>query len=185
MKRFLLLLNLGLCAITLTAQSGAPVFPLTSLTKVDLSLAGAGISREMKLGNKLTFLVGAGMGGGYDVYEGGMGITWSVLSPAFYFNASPRMYYNRDKRAGNDKSTKFNSGNYVGLGMKYVTGNLNGDPAQRSSMLVNGHWGLQRHMGKKWVFDTHVGAGYAWDINSNFGTIYPSLELKFSYVLNK
>ena len=178
----LLCLTIAFCA---TAQSGSGAFPLTSLSKLDLGLGGVGLSREMKLGNKLTFLAGAGMGGGYSIGEGSVEINWTVLSPAFYFTASPRLYYNRDKRAMKEKSTQFNAGNYFGLGVKYVTGNIGGDPAQRSSMLVNGHWGLQRHMGKKWVFDTHVGAGYAWDINSSFGTIYPALELKFSYVLNK
>jgi hypothetical protein len=185
MKQFTLLVFFSISTLLATAQNGSGVFPLTSLTKIDLSLGGAGISREMKIGNKLTFLAGAGMGGGYDVSEDGIRITWSILSPAFYINASPRLYYNREKRASKVKDTKFNSGNYVGLGAKYATANLNGDPAQRAAMMVNGHWGMQRYMGRKWVFDTHIGAGYAWDINNGFGTIYPSLELKFSYVLNK
>lgn len=185
MKQFHLLLFISIITIRMSAQTGSGVFPLTPLTKIDLSPGGAGVSREMKLGNKLTFLAGAGMGGGYDVAEGRIAVTWSILSPAFYFNASPRLYYNREKRAGKQKDTKFNSGNYVGLGVKYVTSDIGDDPAQRSAMLVNGHWGLQRYMGRKWVFDTHLGAGYAWDTNNRFGTIYPSLELKFSYVLNK
>lgn len=185
MKRVLFSLLFSMIACFAAAQSGSGAFPLTSLSKFDLGPGGVGLSREMKLGNKMTTLIGAGMGGGYSIAEGSVAITWSILSPAFYFIASPRFYYNRDKRAMKEKSTRFNTGNYFGLGVKYVTGNIGGDAAQRPSMLVNGHWGLQRHMGKKWIFDTHVGAGYAWDINSSFGTIYPALELKFSYVLNK
>jgi len=184
MKGSLLLLKFSVSAIFIHAQSVTGADPLTTLYKIELGPGGIGVSSEFKLGQRMTALLGAGAGGGYSIAEGSVEYTWSIFQPAFYFTASPRLYYNRDKRAGKDKSTKFNAGNYIGMAVKFATGNTGGDPGQRPSMLVNGHWGMQRSMGKKWVFDTHFGAGYAWDTNNRFGTIYPALELKFSYVLN-
>lgn len=124
MKQVILSLLFSIIVFCAAAQSGSGAFPLTSLSKIDLGPGGVGLSREMKLGNKMTTLIGAGMGGGYSIAEGSVAITWSILSPAFYFIASPRFYYNRDKRAMKEKSTRFNSGNYFGLGVKYVTGNI-------------------------------------------------------------
>lgn len=50
-------------------------------------------------------------------------------------------------------------------------------------MLVNVHWGLQRVIAARWAFNTHLGVGYAVDLNSRFGTIYPALDLNYSYIL--
>jgi hypothetical protein len=51
-------------------------------------------------------------------------------------------------------------------------------------MLANLHWGIQRALGKHWAFNCHAGAGYALDIDYDFGTIYPAIDFKFSYVFS-
>ena len=50
-------------------------------------------------------------------------------------------------------------------------------------MLVNVHCGLQKVIAVRWAFNTHLGVGYAVDSNSRFGTIYPAVDLNFSYIL--
>ncbi len=51
--------------------------------------------------------------------------------------------------------------------------------------LANVHWGIQRPLSDKWILNAHAGAGYAKDLGSIFGTVYPALELKFSYLFTK
>lgn len=45
------------------------------------------------------------------------------------------------------------------------------------------HWGIQRSLGKKWIFNTHIGLGYARDFKLDSGTLYPAIGIKFSYKL--
>jgi hypothetical protein len=153
MKRVLFSLLFSMIACFAAAQSGSGAFPLSSLSKIDLGPGGVGLSREMKLGNKMTTLIGAGMGGGYSIAEGSVAITWSILSPAFYFIASPRYYYNRDKRAMKEKSTRFNTGNYFGIGVKYVTGNIGGAPPCWSMVIgdCNATWVKNGSLIHMWV----------------------------------
>lgn len=185
MKQLFIALLLAVLVIPVIAQKAPGTFPLTSLTKFDLGPGGLGFSREQKTGGRTSLLISAGAGGGYDIAELYFGYEWKIFRPAFHFSLSPRLYYNRDKRTRADKPTRFNSGNYVGLAVRYVTGSVEPTPVQRPSMMINGHWGLQRYLGKRWVLDSHIGGGYAWDTGNRFGTIYPALDINFSYVLNK
>jgi hypothetical protein len=81
-----------------------------------------------------------------------------------------------------------NSGNYIGLRVKYTTRGISESPQVWDALLFNAHWGMQRAIGTRWTLNTHFGAGYAVDavdLNNSEGTIYPALDLKFSYRLNK
>lgn len=72
--------------------------------------------------------------------------------------------------------------------MKYATRSISQVTNIRDALLFNIHWGLQRWIGKRWTMNTHFGAGYAvdaTDLNNSGGTIYPALDLKFSYVLSR
>jgi hypothetical protein len=47
---------------------------------------------------------------------------------------------------------------------------------------------MQKAIGNRWTLNAHFGLGYAIDavdLNNSAGTIYPALDLKFSYILNK
>jgi len=55
----------------------------------------------------------------------------------------------------------------------------------RNSFLVNIHWGIQRMISRTWQIAARLGAGYAADVEYNFGTIYPSLDFVFSYVFSE
>ena len=158
---------------------------LEKLVKVDIGLQGVGFTFEPVLNRKTTIDLSFGAGGGYDVWESGVGYEWNILQPAFYFSVTPKYYYNRQKRNNEGKLSRLNSGNYMGLRVKFTTPSVAPNDALRESLLVNLHWGIQRAIAKRWTLNSHVGAGYAQDLSSQFGTVYPSIDFKFSYYLSK
>lgn len=157
---------------------------LSNLVKLDLGLQGIGLTYESRLAGKWTADLSAGAGGGYDIAESSLNYNLNINRPAFYFSFTPKYYYNLAKRIRKGKSTVLNSGNYIGLRLKYVTPNDRRTDATRNSVLANAHWGMQRGLGTHWLFNAHIGAGYAMDIDYSFGTIYPALDFKFAYVLS-
>lgn len=100
---------------------------------------------------------------------------------------TPKFYYNRKRRIEKGKNFRNNAGNYFGIRVKYTTGNNTSDynSQVRQAGLINVHWGIQRFVSNKWILNAHAGAGYATNIGGRFGTIYPALELKFSYLFKK
>lgn len=185
MKTFLLaVMVLGLYT-NIHAQATTDETRLRSLFKADLGIEGIGLTYEPRISNRFAIDVSAGTGGGYDIgEEGHFGYYWYFANPAFYFSLTPKYFYNRKKRLDKGKKLHFNSGNYIGLKLKYATPN-SGQIFQltRNSILVNAHWGIQRAMGNHFLFTMHLGAGYAQDIDYNFGTIYPAMDIKFSYII--
>ncbi len=169
----------------LNGQSYTPSTKLASLTKFDIGLQGVGITHEQKSSTNVTIDISAGGGGGYDISEGYISYNLKLQKPAFYFLLNPKYYYNQNSRITRGKNTIFNSGNYLGARIKYVSPNDAQLELTRNSILVNIHWGLQRAISSKWTINTHVGVGYAQDIDNNFGTPYPAIDFKFSYIFTK
>ena len=161
---------------------------LQPLTKLDLGLQGVGVTFERRLGNSTTIDLSAGFGGGYDIWSNSFTYAVNIPGLAGYISITPKFYYNLEKRIAKGKPTDYNSGNYIGLRLKYATRSISEATNIRDALLFNIHWGLQRWIGKRWTMNTHFGAGYAvdaTDLNNSGGTIYPALDLKFSYVLSK
>jgi hypothetical protein len=154
------------------------------LTKLDFGLQGIGFTYEPRLSNKITVDLSLGAGGGYDIAEGYLNYRSELLHPAFYFSVTPKYYFNRNSRNIKRKTTLLNSGNYIGVRLKYVTPNNRGNDFTRNSILTNIHWGIQRAIAARWTFNSQAGIGYAQDIDYNFGTIYPALDFKISYILS-
>jgi len=183
-KIILLTFFLG-CTHLSFAQSTVSPTTLSTLTKVDAGFQGIGVTYEPRLFDKVTLDLSAGAGGGYDIAEGSLNYKFDLLKPAFYFSLTPKYFYNRNARSRQGKSTLLNSGNYIGLRVKYVTPADRQTDETRNSILTNIHWGIQRAIGHNWSFNSHLGVGYAQDIDYNFGTIYPAIDIKFSYVFSK
>jgi len=162
---------------------------LHSLTKFNLELQGFGFSLEPKLGNSSTIDFSAGIGtGGYDIWRSNFNYVVDPLGPTGFISITPKFYYNRNKRLAKGKSGELNSGNYLGVRVKYTTRSISENAQAWDALLFNAHWGLQRAVGNRWTFNTHFGLGYAIDavdLNNSAGTIYPALDIKFSYILNK
>jgi hypothetical protein len=185
MKKFFLSVLFSGCLFLAFGQEQSVSSELRSLTKLDLGFEGIGFTYEPKIAKIMTLELSAGMGGGYSIGEGSIQYISRILFPAFYFSANPKLFYNRQRRVEKGRSTKFNSGNYIGLKAKYTTPSIAPDNTENNALLVNLHWGMQRAIGKRWTINTHFGFGYAQDFETNFGTIYPSVDLHFSYVFSK
>lgn len=183
MKKWIILSLFAGQVIVSSGQDSQNEPGLKTMIKVNAELQGIGFSYEPRLSKKATLELTAGAGGGYDVYEGGFDYQWSVFQPAFYFSATPKFFYNRQKRINIGRKSRLNSGNYIGLRLKYTTHAVAGYDPLWDALLINVHWGLQRVIGKRWMFATHAGLGYARDVSSQFGTPYPALDFKVSYVL--
>ena len=181
MKKFILLLF----HIGITHFLFGQAMRLSSLVKVDFGLQGVGFSYEPGLANKLTMDVSAGAGGAYDVAESYFNYKLDLRKAALYFSLTPKYFYNRDARSLKGKSTLLNAGNYVGMRLKYVTPTDGQADLTRNTVLINLHWGIQRVIGNNWAINALAGIGYAQDIDYNFGTVYPAIDLKFSYVFPK
>jgi hypothetical protein len=164
-------------------------YQLRSLTKLNLELQGFSISFEPKLGNTATIDFSAGIGtGGYDISSGGITYVIDPTDPTAFISITPKFYYNLAKRLAKGKPVEMNAGNYIGIRVKYTTKGVSESTEVRDALLFNTHWGMQRGIGKRWTMNAHFGFGYALDatdLNNSEGSFYPSLDLKFSYILNK
>lgn len=181
-KRIIILVTFLLVLIYPSfGQAAKSETELSSLAKIDIGLQGIGFTYEPKISNKIIIDLSAGAGGGYDISE--RSITYYVLKPAFYLSLTPKYFYNIQARIKKGKNTQFNAGNYIGVRLKYVTPLDGKTDAIRNSILTNIHWGMQRGIGNHWLFNAHIGVGYAEDIDYHYGTIYPSLDFIFSYII--
>jgi hypothetical protein len=167
--------------LVLSSQiSTAQTSGLKPLTMVDLSLISAGITQQVVAGDKIVIDFSGGIGPGFDIAEGSHIVKFL---PAVYGSVTPKYYYNLAKRTNKGKSTNNNSGNFMGLRVKYSLPVFVDSDEIRNTFFINGFWGLQRSLGSKWIFSGQLGAGYALDTDYNFGTIYPALDFKFGYLL--
>ena len=180
MKRIILLTIIIGFLTSSYGQTLKPETKLTSLAKLDLGLQGIGLTFEPRLCNTVTTDLSVGFGGGYDISEGSIG--YQAVKPALYFSATPKYFYNLKKRINNGKRIQYNSGNYIGLRLKYNMPLYKKSDIIRKSILTNIHWGIQRFIGNHWTINTHIGVGYGHDIDYDFGTIYPAIDFKFSYI---
>jgi hypothetical protein len=176
---FLLTSILGFLSVC-SGQTQETETKISSLTKLDLSLQGVGLTFEPRLSRNITTDLSAGIGGGYNISEGS--IDYQVIKPALYISATPKYFYNIKKRIDEGKTIQNNSGNFIGFRLKYNMPLSKKTDMIRNSVLANIHWGLQRAFGNNWLFSSQIGVGYAQDIDNNFGTIYPTLDFKFSYI---
>lgn len=184
MKRTFLSSFIFLLALTSFAQHSR----LRPLTKLDIGFQGLGLTFERKLFPSTTIDLSAGAGGGYEILP--RNFTYSAIprDAAGYVSVTPRFYYNLKKRSETGKTALLNSGNYIGLRLKYATKSFSSNGEGEDALLLNVHWGIQRMISKKWTINTHAGIGYAvnaTDLNNSSGTFYPSIGFHFSYVLNR
>jgi len=188
MKRQIFTLLLASSCLIAAAQNNSSN-ELRPLTKFNLELQGFSFSAEPKLGKSSTIDFSAGIGtGGYDIWRSSFNYIVDPSSPTGFISITPKFYYNRNKRMAKGKTGDLNSGNYIGLRVKYTSRGIAEDTQVWDALLFNVHWGMQRAIGNRWTLNTHFGLGYAIDavdMNNSAGTIYPALDLKFSYILNK
>ena len=188
-------LTLLFFSVSSNAQNTLPdsLPSLTFIPKIEVGLVqGIGLGFEIPLSKKSVFEIGTGVGSGYTIFGNQFENTWILNNPAFYLQAKYKLYYNRQKRLDKGKSILNNSGNYVGFGFKYVSRELNPTSFDGANIyelhnvtLWNVHWGIQRPMGKRFLFNLNLGLGYGYDWDNQDGMIYPAADVRFAYKLWK
>jgi hypothetical protein len=178
----ILLLAFFWSCCTLQAQKLTTVdTSLRSFIRMELSFQGLGLGYEQRLGKHTTVDFAAGHGGAYWVEPGSLTYSLGFLTPAFYASVTPKWYFNRAKRQRKGKTLAWNAGNYLGLRTKFVTASTDNTDPTFPTLLMNLHWGLQRPLGGRWLFQTHAGVGLASNLTFPAKMIYPALDFKFAY----
>lgn len=176
MHKFTLALALVGATLSVNAQDSRP--STTDVLKA--TILSPGISYEKSIGKKHTlygqvfasptvqYLYSSSFGSEFDFY----------LDPAAMVQY--RYYYNLEKRAGKDKFTRLNSGNYFGAVAQTYFSKVRLDSDQleetkrRPVTTFGAIWGMQRNYAKRFSLDINLGAGYRFasvlteDINYNF-----------------
>ena len=153
---------------------------LSNIYKLNAGPEGVSVGFEGRLSPVTTINLELGIGGNYSVQEKSYAYQWNFITPAYYFSVIPRYYYNIKKRAAKGKKTILNSGEFFGVKLKYASDDADLYNAYGSALLVNMHWGLQRAIGKRILFNTYVGVGYVKNNSSNLGMLCPSFDMKFA-----
>lgn len=153
--------------------------------KVDLSFSGLGLSLETPISNVIMLEVAAGAGAGYRVDED-FRYRMYFDSPSIYGSVHGKYYYNQALRTERGRSVNFNAGNFFGVKAKYTTPNLVGETKTWHTMIAAFHWGMQRKMGRHFMYQLTVGIGGAIDLDdktTTHMTLFPDFNFRVSYVL--
>ncbi len=98
----------------------------------------------------------------------------------------PRWYYNFSKRQSESKNTKFNSANFIGLKVAYLSDQVifsnYEDPStfnsMGNSMLFIPKWVMRRSFGNRFFYELGGGVGYAHYFSNNSGDVAIDIHVK-------
>jgi len=154
----------------------------TSFTRLNLGLHGLELTHELPFSNSFVWENSLGLGMGNSLYDGDVNYTFALDVPVPFITSELKYLYSRKKRTNKGRSTLNNSGNYIGLQAKYSFGNSSYIDLS-SSLLTEIHWGIQRPLGKRFLFDFHIGLGMLSDFDFEREAFSPTLGLRFGYIL--
>jgi hypothetical protein len=182
MKKILLLLLMGTSIIALAQKEEVKV---TTSSRINFVNPGFDYEFPISKSSSIDLNVGIGVGGSYKnltSIEPGYTI---LLSP--FYDMQIRNYYNLKKRAAQNKNTRYNSANFIG--MRFLG---RGPAIARSKSFyrttevdyaIAPVWGIQRSFNRiHLLFD--VGPYFYFDFKGNSG-IVPIIELNIGYNLSK
>ena len=170
------------------AQQNLNHAPLSALNKIDIGLRGIGISTERVIGTRITLNIALSVGGGYEITPHQLNYKLNWNEPVASVSLNPRFYYKREERKEKGRNAALNAGNYWGVTLKYATRGLTEGSLLVDALLMDGHWGLQRPVSKRWLFHGKIGLGYALDatdLQNSSGTFYPALDLGLSFAFGR
>ncbi|HBI40630.1 MAG TPA: hypothetical protein DDY16_06745, partial [Tenacibaculum sp.] len=165
---------------------------LVNQFKVSYNIVSLEFAYEHPLNKKLTLEGAVGLGAGNYIEknifnENRIGSSLSFQSfPSIRLRSKLKYIYNREKRFNKNKNIDYNSGNYIGIQSTFTSKQNNVTDitnVANNVLLTEIHWGMQRSLGGKWLFNVNGGFGYANDFISKLGKFYPSIGLEFSYVI--
>lgn len=145
------------------------------------------IELEMPTGRSSTFSTGLGIGygGGYpNLTSSGSGFIY-IISP--FLDIQEKWFYNLTKRAGENKTTDNNSGNFISLRLMTRGKSLTENVTRTSEVdfAIGPTWGIQRKYEENFHLLFDIGFQYYFDTNGN-GNIWPlMLQLNLGFDLTK
>ncbi|RUA11683.1 MAG: hypothetical protein DSY82_03200 [Flavobacteriia bacterium] len=180
MKRLILFYLLMVSAFTYSQNEEND--NLTKFGRINLGVHGIEFSYELPVSNKFVWENNLGIGLGMNKNGSIAQYYWAFNKPTPYLKSELKFVYNRNKRILKKRPVHNNSGNYIGLQAKYSFGNKNVYDLDET-VLTEIHWGIQRNLGRRFLFNTHIGFGYLWDFDNSSGEISPTLGVRFGYRL--
>ena len=174
----------------LTQTSAVSSQSLQTIPKIGIGINGLDFSVEIPVAEKIIIEPAIGLGPSYD-FSDKDALTkkidwhWALLEPSLHASMYGKFFYNRDKRIRKTKSLLFNTGNFIGAKVKYVSKPLTSEEfhGQTNTFIANLNWGGQHNIGKHWNYSYSVGLGYGRNLDISYGTFYPAFDLKVAYVL--
>lgn len=155
---------------------------LSHFARINLGLQGLDVSYELPISNQFVWENSLGIGMGSSVNGSSVEYLFDFSKPTPYIKSELKYIYNNEERISKQKRVLNNSGNYIALQTKYSFGNSNHYKLNQT-LLTEVHWGIQRPLGKRFIFNIHVGLGYIKDFDSENGNLTPSIGLRFGYKL--
>lgn len=133
---------------------------------IQTGLLGLWGYNESRLSNELALRTEIGLDA--SIFGGGfVEKTGVILAPVL--SLEPRWYYNLNKRAGKSRKTFRNTGNFVSLKTSYHPDLFTISNYDHVTVIPNlsiiPTWGIRRHIGRHFNFETGIGFGY----NHTFG----------------
>ena len=158
---------------------------LKTSAKVDFGLSGLGLSLDKPFSEHVLLEVAAGLGASYQINED-FKYRLYFDDPAFFATIHGKYYYKQDKVYEDGKNASFNSGKFFGIKVKYTSPTLRKEKMWHT-LLTGFHWGLQRKLGKHFLYQLNIGVGAAIDVDSKTKThvtLFPDANFRFSYVIS-
>lgn len=154
---------------------------------VEAGAHGLGLSAEWNASGIFTVETAASYGPSYDVDA----VEWFPflnVFPAYgkaaaRFSVNPRFYITRQRERQGATKNKHRIEQYFGLTYAYVTKAFN--HYYPATSLVNLHYGMRQEALPRLLFTAYGGIGWAGNHETGFTTLYPALNIKFGYILNR
>lgn len=155
---------------------------LEQTTKINIGMQGLDFNYELPISKQLLWDSSVGLGLGMNASSTATNYNFYLLDPVVSMSTGLKWMYNYNKRSENEKNISNNAANYIGIQTKYSFGHPKALDLNKA-LLTDVHWGVQRNISKKFVFNTNIGIGYMHDFDTNYGGIAPILRVKIGYRL--
>ncbi len=179
MKKLLLILLISTFGLNSYAQD-SNFNNLEKFGKIELGFHGLSFAYELPISNKFVWENALGLGMGMKAEGNEATYNIDLVRPVPFVKSKLKFIYNINKRKEKGRDILNNAGNYVALQSKYSFGS-SGANSLNSAILTEVHWGIQRNLGGKFLFNTHVGFGYLHDFDLESGVISPTIGISFGY----
>ena len=158
MKKIILPLLFCLFTSLVTSQNTSVE---NSTFGIQTGFLGVWVNNESKLSNQIALRseigLDAGIYGG-DIYEK----SGFFMAPAI--TLEPRWYYNLEKRNNKSRRTDGNSGNFISIKTTYHPDATLFETDKSidfvSDISIVPTWGIRRHIGNHFTYETGIGVGY-------------------------